>query len=225
MQALFVITLILAALVVLVPMIFMVGAFFRTVVAAFRNTDPALEDAARSLGRRPLAVLLGVTLRQARPAAVGGSLLVALYALSDFGAVSIMRYESLTHALYRSYRASFDRTPAAVLGCVLVALAVVLLVAQRRRGPDRVARVAGGAPRTASRVPLGRWRWPAAAKRNCCTKAFPAPCMVQKDGFMAWRGTAGSAKKKAGVGPPAFFSRTPTGVTGWLPWPPWRCGT
>ncbi len=133
------------------------------VAAAFRNTDPALEDAARSLGRRPLAVLLGVTLRQARPAAVGGSLLVALYALSDFGAVSIMRYESLTHALYRSYRASFDRTPAAVLGCVLVALAVVLLVAQRRRGPDRVARVAGGAPRTASRVPLGRWRWPAAA--------------------------------------------------------------
>src|SRR5690606_7810512 len=83
------------------------------VAAALRNIDPALEDAARSLGRRPLSVLWGVTLRQTRPAAVGGALLVALYALSDFGAVSIMRYESLTHALYRSYRASFDRTPAA----------------------------------------------------------------------------------------------------------------
>jgi iron(III) transport system permease protein len=134
------------------------------VAAALRNIDPALEDAARSLGRRPLSVLWGVTLRQTRPAAVGGALLVALYALSDFGAVSIMRYESLTHALYRSYRASFDRTPAAVLGCVLVALAVLLLVAQRRRrGPERVARVSGGAARVAARIPLGRWRWPAAA--------------------------------------------------------------
>ncbi len=47
MQALFVITLILAALVVLVPMIFMVGAFFRTVVAAFRDTDHAPGSASR----------------------------------------------------------------------------------------------------------------------------------------------------------------------------------
>ena len=57
---------------------------------------------------------------QVRIATFGGALLVALYALSDFGAVSLMRYEALTHVIYRSYRASFDRTPPAVLGVVLV---------------------------------------------------------------------------------------------------------
>lgn len=37
MQALFVITIVLVALAVLVPMVFMVGALFRTVVATFRS--------------------------------------------------------------------------------------------------------------------------------------------------------------------------------------------
>lgn len=132
------------------------------VAAAMRRVDPGMEDAARSLGRRPLAVFLGVTLRQARPAAVGGALLVGLYTLSDFGAVSILRFESLTHAIYRSYRASFDRTPAAVLGCVLVVLtALILVLQQRRKGAERVTRVGGATPRRATPRPLGAWRWPA----------------------------------------------------------------
>jgi iron(III) transport system permease protein len=134
------------------------------VAAALRRCDPALEEVARSLGQRPLRVFLTVTLRQVRIAAGGGALLVGLYALSDFGAVSIMRFESLTHVVYRSYRASFDRTPAAVLGCVLVALTLVIMAAESRtRGSERQARVGAGARRTAPSVRLGRWRWPAVA--------------------------------------------------------------
>lgn len=134
------------------------------VAAALRRCDPSLEDAARLLGRPPLVVFLTVTLRQARTATIGGALLVGLYALSDFGAVSIMRYPSLTQAIYRSYRSSFDRTPAAVLGCLLVAIALVVLVAQRRvAGAERVARTGTGVTRRAALVHLGRWRWPVAA--------------------------------------------------------------
>ena len=134
------------------------------VAAALRRCDPALEDAARMLGRSPVAVFLTVTLRQARTAAIGGALLVGLYALSDFGAVSIMRYQSLTQAIYRSYRSSFDRTPAAVLGLLLVMIAFVVLVVQRRvAGDDMIARSSTGAPRRATVVRLGAARWPAAA--------------------------------------------------------------
>jgi iron(III) transport system permease protein len=134
------------------------------VAAALRRGDPELEDAARLLGRRPAAVFFTVTLRQARTAAVGGALLVGLYALSDFGAVSIMRYPSLTQAIYRSYRASFDRTPAAVLGCLLVLMALVVLVAQRRVAGSTPDRGTGsGVTRQIPTVRLGIWRWPAAA--------------------------------------------------------------
>jgi iron(III) transport system permease protein len=133
------------------------------VLGALRRADPGLEEVARSLGRRPLQVFWGVTLRQARVAATGGALLVGLYALSDFGAVSIMRFEALTHVIYRSYRASFDRTSAAVLGCVLVALTLVIVTAaaRRDRGGERQSRVGAGASRGAAVVHLGPWRWPA----------------------------------------------------------------
>jgi iron(III) transport system permease protein len=134
------------------------------VAAALRRADPALEDAARSLGRRPVTVFLTVTLRQARPATIGGALLVGLYALSDFGGVSIMRFESLTLAIYRSYRASFDRTPAAILGCLLVAIALVVLVLQRRvAGSERLAKLGASTRRVPRTTHLGPWRWPVAA--------------------------------------------------------------
>lgn len=132
------------------------------VLGALRRGDPALEEVARSLGRRPWRVFFGVTLPEVRIAAIGGGLLVGLYALSDFGAVSIMRFEALTHVIYRSYRASFDRTPAAVLGCVLVALSLLIVfIVNRVHRRDRQSRVGSGAPRPAPPVALGRWRWPA----------------------------------------------------------------
>jgi len=84
--------------------------------AALRRADPALEEAARGLGRSPLAVAREVTLPAARPALGAGALLAALYTLSDFGVVSLMRHDVLTRAIFQQYRSLFDRTPAAVLG-------------------------------------------------------------------------------------------------------------
>ena len=135
------------------------------VMAALRRADPALEDAARTLGHGPWSVFRRVTLPQVRPAAVGGGLLVGLYALSDFGAVSIMRHEVLTQTIYRSYRASFDRTPAAILGCLLAMLAIGIVVAEGRfrRNGAGAARVGGGAQRLHTTVGLGAARIPAMA--------------------------------------------------------------
>ena len=80
------------------------------VLGALRRADPGLAEVARVAGRRPATVFLTVTLRQVRPAVVAGVLLVALYVMSEFGAVATMRYETLTQVIYQSYRASFDRT-------------------------------------------------------------------------------------------------------------------
>jgi iron(III) transport system permease protein len=134
------------------------------VAAALARVDPALEEVARGLGRGPLATFTGVTLRQVRPAAAGGALLVGLYVLSDFGAVSLMRYDAFTRVIYTSYKASFDRTPAAVLGLVLVAVTVAIVLGETRtRGRGGQARVGAGAAREHVPVALGRWTWPALA--------------------------------------------------------------
>ena len=130
--------------------------------AALRGLDPALEDAARGLGHSRWRLFRRVTLPALRPALGASSLLVALYALSDFGAVSLMQYDALTRSIYLQYRSLFDRTPAAVLALVLVALTIALLVVEGRT--RRGARAsASGTERPATIVALGRWRWPAFA--------------------------------------------------------------
>jgi iron(III) transport system permease protein len=135
---------------------------FLLVVAALRELDPSLEEAARALGRSPLQAFFRVTLPALRPAVGAGALLVALYVLSDFGAVSLMQYPALTRTIYLQYQALFDRDPAAVLSLVLIVLTVLVLVAEsqvRRRA--RYHRVTPGVARRPSVTRLGRWRWPA----------------------------------------------------------------
>jgi iron(III) transport system permease protein len=132
------------------------------VAAGLRGLDPSLEEAARGLGRSRFAAFRGVTLPALRPAIAAGGLLVALYVISDFGAVSLMQYPALTRAIYLQYQALFDRDPAVVLALVLVLLTAIVLVAEssfRRRA--RYHRSSATAARQARPVALGRWRWPA----------------------------------------------------------------
>lgn len=126
-------------------------------VAALAHLDPAQEEVARSLGRSRLDVALRLTLRQIRPAVTAGALLVALYVLSDFGAVAAMRYEVFTWVIYGAYRAGFNPSRAAILALVLVAVALVLVIGEARaRGRAEAARLGSGTPRTPRPVPLGR---------------------------------------------------------------------
>ncbi|CAB4917959.1 unannotated protein [freshwater metagenome] len=130
--------------------------------AALSRMDPVLEDAARGMGRSEWAVARTVVLPQLVPAVGAGALLASLYALSDFGAVSILRFDSFTRVIYQSYRSSFDRTGAAALAALLVFVMVGLLLAESRARRGRTYfRSAPGTARRARVVPLGRWRWPA----------------------------------------------------------------
>ena len=129
------------------------------VAAALRGASGELEAVARTLGRGPLRAFLTATWPQIRPAAIAGALLVCLYSLSDFGLVSMLRYQTLTWGINAAYGASFDRNQAAMLAIVLVALALVVVVAERRTRAqlDRSA--------TSSTPPLrppGRWSVPLA---------------------------------------------------------------
>jgi iron(III) transport system permease protein len=74
-------------------------------------------------------------LTQLRPAIGASALLVALYTLSDFGSVSLMRFDAFTRVIYAQYSGRIDRTPAVVLSVVLMLIAgVVIWAEQRTRG-------------------------------------------------------------------------------------------
>ena len=133
--------------------------------AALLRTDPATEEAARLLGDRRRVVFRRVTLPILVPAIAAGALLAVLYALSDFGVVSLLQFDSFSRAIYVQYRASFDRSLAAILALMLVVmtLGVTWLEARLRRRSGSYATVARASRRPPAIVPLGIWRWPAVA--------------------------------------------------------------
>lgn len=138
---------------------------------ALAGMDSSQEEAARSLGHKPGAVFLRIVLPQLRPAIAAGGLLVALYTLSDFAAVSLLQFESFSQAIYVQYQATFNRSYAAVLALVLVVLTgVILTLEARARGQASQYRVGAGSARQSQPIPLGRWRWPALA--FCAIVAF-----------------------------------------------------
>ena len=105
---------------------------FLAVTAALRRHNSASEEVARTLGRSQFNVAKSITWPAIRPAALGSGLLVALYTLSDFGAVSLMRFDTFTRAIYNAYRASFDRNSAAALALILIALTLFLIYLENR---------------------------------------------------------------------------------------------
>lgn len=130
-----------------------------TTMAALSRADPAQEEVARSLGLGGFAVLFRVTLRHARAAIAAGALLVALYVLSDFGAVAAMRYEAFTWVIFGAYRSGFNPARAAVLSLVLLVFAIALVMGEHRaRGLAAASRIGSGTPRPAPLNRLGRWR-------------------------------------------------------------------
>lgn len=123
--------------------------------AALTRVDPTLEDAARGLGATRTRVFRTVVLPQLRPAIGAGALLAALYTLSDFGAVSLMRFDTFTRAIYAQYSGRIDRSPAILLSIVLILLAAVIITAEwRTRGRGSI--FTSSPSRSASRVRLSR---------------------------------------------------------------------
>jgi iron(III) transport system permease protein len=129
--------------------------------AGMLREDAGLEEAARILGDNRRTAFRRVTVPLLAPAILAGTLLAVLYALSDFGAVSLLQFDSFSRAIYLQYRATFDRSLAAILALFLVGLAFAVTWGEsrmRRRAREFSARPAR---RPATIVALGSWRWPA----------------------------------------------------------------
>lgn len=117
--------------------------------AALRRLDPVLEDVAESLGERPLKVFRRVVLPQLRVAIWGGSLLVGLHLLAEYGLFALIRFDTFTTAIFDQFQSSFSGPSANMLAGVL-ALGCLLLLSleSATRGSARYARIGAGSPRS-----------------------------------------------------------------------------
>jgi iron(III) transport system permease protein len=128
--------------------------------SAMRQLDPRLEESARTLGATPLTAFRRVSLPLLWPSILSGALMVTLYVLSDFGAVSMLQVNTFTRVIYMQHD-TFNRPGAAALGLILLALTAVMLVVSARLG-RRELRLSGRravAPGEAPLVRLGPLRW------------------------------------------------------------------
>lgn len=136
---------------------------YLTLRAAMRDLDPALEEAARSLGHRPARVWFGVVAPQLFPAFLAGALLVVLHVIADFGVVSLMRFDTFSAVLYAKYSA-FDAANAARVALLLLAVAGMFIAAEMvLLSRLRLDRAGSGGPRRRVRRPLGWGQVPAVA--------------------------------------------------------------
>lgn len=154
------------------------------VAARLSSLPPSLEESARILGRSPWSVFRTVVLPQTSPAIWAGALLVFLYAISDFGAVALLGYDTLTEQIYADRL--FNQPRAMGLSLVLGGVALVVVMMERsldrRRQQIEVTRV-----RESLLVGLGRWKpvaWLAVAA--FLGAALIGPLAVL--GFWTWRG-------------------------------------
>ena len=131
--------------------------------AAMARLDRNTWDAARSLGLSPGSAFLRVVLPMLRPAIAGGGLLVALYALSDFGAVSLTRFRTLSYVIYLRFQSLYFREEAVVYAWWLVAVAALLVFAHRIIAGRSRPGVSAHSERDWRPLPLGRWTGPAVA--------------------------------------------------------------
>ena len=104
---------------------------FLMVRAAMMRSPQSLEEAARIQGASSRDVFWRITLPMIRPAIAAGLAVVTLHVLSDFGAVSMLRYQTFTLSIYLQMSGRFDYQAAAGLSLVLVLLGLTFLVMER----------------------------------------------------------------------------------------------
>ena len=134
------------------------------VAAQLRRLDPALEEAAASLGHGPWAVFGHAVLPQLRLALCGGALLVGLHLLAEYGLFAMIRFDTFATAIVDQFQSAYNGPAASMLAGVLAALCFGLVALERlARGEARYARLGAGAARVPCRRRLGRMRLPALA--------------------------------------------------------------
>ncbi len=110
---------------------------YLTARAALLKQSMTQIDVARTLGKSPLRVFLGIVLPQARAAIAVGLSLVLMECLNDIGAVGFFGVQTLTLGIYSAWLGQGNLGGAAQLAILVLLIVFALLFIERRsRGLD-----------------------------------------------------------------------------------------
>ena len=126
--------------------------------AMFRRFDYQMIDASKTLGDNSFQTFTKIIFPLVSPTIVGGSLLVSLYVLSDFGAVSLLRFNTFTIAIFNRMYNSISNY--GVLEISLLAILfcfVILFIESRTKNESR--HFSNSNLSDYKKSDLGLWKW------------------------------------------------------------------
>jgi iron(III) transport system permease protein len=175
---------------VLILTLYSVPLVYLPICAALRSLDPSFEDVARSLGHGRWRSFWRVVLPQISPALGGAALLVASHMLAEFGALSFLRVETFTTAIFDQYTGEFNNSTAALLAGVLMLICLPVAFGEAAfRKRRRFSRITRGSARALAPIPLGRLKPLVVLGLTALTVlAFFVPLVTL--GFWLWDGTS-----------------------------------
>ncbi len=98
---------------------------------AFEAQGANAVDVSRALGCSPFQSFLRVSLPMARPAIVAGAAIVMMEVLNDFGTVEFFAIQTMTTGIFSLWLEAGDRSGAAEIACLMLAIVLVLLLAEK----------------------------------------------------------------------------------------------
>lgn len=133
--------------------------------ASFRQQSSNAFLVARTLGRPPLAAFWAVALPMARPAIMGGALLVVMETIADYGTVAFFNVQTFATGIYQAWFSLGERATAAQLSLCLLSFALLLAGLERaQRGRARRASRGGARFEVLTKPRLTGWKgWGATA--------------------------------------------------------------
>jgi iron(III) transport system permease protein len=72
------------------------------------GVDPWLEDSAASLGLAPVSVFFRIVVPQLRLAICGGSLLIGLHLIAEYGLFTMIRFDTSTTGIIDQFQSTFN---------------------------------------------------------------------------------------------------------------------
>ena len=103
------------------------------VAATLKRLDRSLEEVSLSLAKSHAYTFLAMRFfPQLKPAIGSSVLLIALHMLVDFGAVSILNYQTFTTAIFQEYEMAFNNNTAALLSGVLMVICIFVVMGEIR---------------------------------------------------------------------------------------------